>query len=306
MRRAAQISMPNPLLFQIGFLKITAIDLVDIAIVAFLLYRLYAVMRGTIAAQIFLGLLLIIAVGFVSDVLQMKLLSWMLSTVKDIWVIALVVLFQPELRRLLLLIGRNGLFTTFDRYDINMTVDELVSAAEDLALRRYGALIVVTRTTDISLSFDTGVPLDAKLSKEMLVSIFNPKAPLHDGAVVVSGDQIRAARVVLPLSNATRVADVLLGTRHRAGLGISEQADVFVIIVSEETGRISFAHEGKLYYNQSLDTLRLTLLQALEATLNRRERRMMRAIMEKLSKKQGGLLRRRRARRAKRAAHRQG
>lgn len=286
--------MPNPLLFQIGFLKITVIDLVDIAIVAFLLYRLYAVMRGTIAAQIFLGLLLIIGIGFLSDVFQMKLLSWVLSTVKDIWVIALIVLFQPELRRILLLIGRNGLFTTFDRYDINMAVDELVSAAEDLALRRFGALIVVTRTTDISLSFDTGVPLDARLSTEMLVSIFNPKSPLHDGAAVVSGDRIRAARVVLPLSNATRVADMPLGTRHRAGLGISEQADVFVIIVSEETSSISFAHEGKLYYNQSLDTLRLTLLQALEVTLNRKDRRLMRVVMDKLSMQQRSILRRRR------------
>lgn len=293
--------MPNPLLFQIGFLRITVIDLIDIAIVAFVLYRLYSVMRGTIAAQIFLGLLLIIAVSFVSQTLDMKLLSWMLRTVSDIWVIALIILFQPELRRILLLIGRNGLFTSFERYDISQAVDELVSASEDLALRRYGALIVVTRTTDISLTFDTGVPIDSKLTKEMLVSIFNPKSPLHDGAVVVSGEQIRSARVVLPLSAATRIADVLLGTRHRAGLGISEQADVFVIIVSEETGRISFAQEGKLYYNQSIDTLRLTLLQALEVTLNRRDRRVMRAIMDSLAQRQGTMLRRRRTRRAKRS-----
>lgn len=294
--------MPNPLLFQIGFLRITVIDLIDIAIVAFVLYRLYSVMRGTIAAQIFLGLLLIIAVSFVSQTLDMKLLSWMLRTVSDIWVIALIILFQPELRRILLLIGRNGLFTSFERYDISQAVDELVSASEDLALRRYGALIVVTRTTDISLTFDTGVPIDSKLTKEMLVSIFNPKSPLHDGAVVVSGEQIRSARVVLPLSAATRIADVLLGTRHRAGLGISEQADVFVIIVSEETGRISFAQEGKLYYNQSIDTLRLTLLQALEVTLNRRDRRVMRAIMDSLAQRQGTMLRRRRTRRAKRSS----
>ncbi len=297
--------MPNPLLFQIGFLQITVIDLIDIAIVAFVLYRLYSVMRGTIAAQIFLGLLLIIAVSFVSQTLDMKLLSWMLRTVSDIWVIALIILFQPELRRILLLIGRNGIFNSFERYDISQVVDELVSAAEDLALRRYGALIVVTRTTDISLTFDTGVPIDSKLTKEMLVSIFNPKAPLHDGAVVVSGEQIRSARVVLPLSAATRIADVLLGTRHRAGLGISEQADVFVIIVSEETGRISFAQEGKLFYNQSIDTLRLTLLQSLEVTLNRKDRRLMRAIVDALSR-QGESPRKRRTRKAKRSSAKHG
>lgn len=271
----------------------TVIDLIDVVIVAFVLYRLYGLMRGTIAAQIFLGLLLIISVSFVSQTLDMKLLSWMLKTVSDIWVIALIILFQPELRRILLLIGRNGLLTSFERYDINRAVDEVLSAAEELSLRRFGALIVVTRTSDISLTFDTGVPLDAKLSKEMLVSIFNPKSPLHDGAVVVSGEQIRSARVVLPLSAVTRMADVLLGTRHRAGLGISEQADVFVVIVSEETGSISYALEGRLYYNQSLDNLRLSLLQALEVTVNRSDRKLLRAIRNKLTRQQEPVRKRR-------------
>jgi diadenylate cyclase len=253
-------------LFHIGFLRFTLIDVVDISIVAFVLYRLYAVMRGTIAAQIFIGLLLIIAVSFVSRTLDMKLLSWVLRTAGDIWVIALVILFQPELRRILLLVGRNGLFTTFERYDVGRTIEELVLASDDLALRRFGALIVVTRTSDISLSVDTGVPVNAEISKEMFVSIFNPKSPLHDGAVVVSGDQIKSARVILPLSPVTRASDLMLGTRHRAGLGISEQADVFVIIISEESGNISYAREGKLYYDQSLDSLRSALASALEIT----------------------------------------
>lgn len=271
--------MPNALLFEIGFLRVTLIDVVDVAIVAFVLYRLYAVMRGTIAGQIFIGLLLIAAVSFVSQTLNMKLLSWMLRTVSDIWVIALIILFQPELRRLLLLIGRNGVFTTYQRYDVNLVVDELLSAAEDLSLRRFGALIVVTRTTDLSLTFDTGVPIDSRLTKEMLVSIFNPKSPLHDGAVVVRGEQITSARVILPLSAATRLADLNLGTRHRAALGISEQADVFVVIVSEETGSISYAIEGRLYYNQSLDALRLSLLSSLEVTVSRKDRSTVRARM---------------------------
>lgn len=293
--------MPNPLLFQIGFLRVMLIDVVDVAIVAFLFYRLYAVMRGTIAGQIFIGLLAIAAVSFISQTLDMRLLSWMLRTVSDIWVIALIILFQPELRRLLLLIGRNGLFSTYQRYDVNQAVDELVSAAEDLSLRRYGALIVVTRTTDLSLTFDTGVPIDSRLSTEMLVSIFNPKSPMHDGAVVVSGEQIRSARVILPLSAATRIADVHLGTRHRAGLGISEQADVFVVIVSEETGSISYAQEGVLYYNQSLDTLRISLLQALEATLNRKDRRAARSLLRRLAG-DGGRASRRRVPKARRPA----
>jgi diadenylate cyclase len=295
--------MPNPLLFSIGFLRVTLIDLIDIVIVAFLLYRLYGVMRGTIAGQIFLGLLLIISVSFVSQTLDMKLLSWMLKTVSDIWVIALVILFQPELRRLLLLIGRNGIFTTYQRYDINQAVDELVGAAEDLSLRRFGALIVVTRTTDLSFTFDTGVPIDSKLSKEMLVSIFNPKSPLHDGAVVVSGEQIRSARVILPLSASTRISNVMLGTRHRAGLGISEQADVFVIIVSEETGSISYSQEGKLHYNQSLDALRISLLQVLEVTLSRKDRRIFRAARDRSAHESESFFKRRRARRKGRSSN---
>src|SRR6185295_14778028 len=129
--------MPNPLLFSIGFLRVTLIDVIDVAIVAFVLYRLYGVMRGTIAGQIFIGLLLIIAVSFVSRTLDMKLLSWVLRTAGDIWVIALIILFQPELRRILLLVGRNGLFTTFERYDVNKTIEELVVAADELALRRF-------------------------------------------------------------------------------------------------------------------------------------------------------------------------
>ncbi|MEP7219327.1 MAG: diadenylate cyclase CdaA, partial [Bacteroidota bacterium] len=237
-------------------------------------------------AQIFIGLLLILSVSFVSQTLDMKLLSWMLKTVSDIWVIALIILFQPELRRILLLIGRNGVLTPLQRYDINRAIDEILEATAELALRRFGALMVVTRTTDISMTFDTGVPIDSMLSKEMLVSIFNPKSPLHDGAVVIAGEQIRSARVVLPLSAATRIADVLLGTRHRAGLGISEQADVFVIIVSEETGSTSYAMEGKLHYNQSIDVIRLRLMEALEVTVNRKDRRLIRAIAGKFRQNQ--------------------
>jgi diadenylate cyclase len=258
-------------LVNIGFLRVTIIDLIDIGIVAFVLYRLYAVMRGTIAAQIFIGLLLIIAVSFLSRTLEMKLLSWMLRTAGDIWVIALVILFQPELRRILLLVGRNGLFTSFERYNVDQAIDALVAAAGELAMRRFGALIVVTRTSDISFTVDTGVPINAALSKEMLVSIFNPKSPLHDGAVVVSGETMKSARVILPLSAVTRASDIMLGTRHRAALGISEQADAFVIVVSEENGTISYAREAKLYYNQSLEQLREALAKALEITKKERQ-----------------------------------
>lgn len=263
-------------LFRIGFLSVTIIDVLDILVVAAVLYWMYSVMRGTIAAQILIGLVVIVVVSVVSETLDMKLLSTVLRTVSDIWVLALIILFQPELRRILLMLGRRGLFRSFERYDVNRTIEELVDATEELALRRWGALIVVTRSTDISLTVDTGVPIDARLSSDMLVSIFNPKSPLHDGAVVVSGEQVRFARVILPLSPVTLHSDVRLGTRHRAGLGISEQADVFVVIVSEETASVSYAFGGNLYYNQSIDSLRLELIKAFEVVISKYDRKRRR------------------------------
>lgn len=259
-------------LIRIGFLEIRVVDLIDIAIVAFVLYRLYAVMRGTIAAQIFLGLILIIAVSFVSQFLDMKLLSWMLRTVSDIWVIALIILFQPELRRILLILGRRGLTPSTLEYDIAGVVATIVQAARELSERRFGALIVISRATDISFAVETGVRVNAALSNEMLLSIFNPKSPLHDGAVVIAGSRIESARAILPFSSVMRTPDAALGTRHRAGLGISEQADVFVIIVSEETGYLSYAQEGRLYYNKTPEELGSVLRKVLERDLEQRSR----------------------------------
>lgn len=271
------------LLFEIGFVQVTLRDVVDITIVALILLRLYTLVRRTIAGQIFIGLLALLAVGFISQLLGLRLLNWMLGTLRDIWVIALIVLFQPEIRRILLLIGRRGVPATLDEFDLNRAVDEIIGAAEELALRKFGALIVVTRTGELKLSVESGVPIEARLSQEVLVSIFNPRSPLHDGAVVVTGSTIRSARVVLPLSATTRVGDQLLGTRHRAALGISEQADVFVIVVSEERTTIGYAFDGRLYVDQSLDTIRLALLDALESMRQRPDRRLMRALMRRFA-----------------------
>jgi diadenylate cyclase len=264
--------------FQIEFLRIGVVDLIDIAIVAFVLYRLYASMRGTIAAQIFVGLVLILAVSVVSQFLEMRLLSWLLRTVGDIWVIALIILFQPELRRILLVLGRQGFGSNRNDVSVEDVVNPLVEGVTELSRRRFGALIVVAQATDISFTFDTGVPVGADLSREMLITIFNPKSPLHDGAVVVSGDRIETAGVILPFSSEVTSHDERLGTRHRAGLGISEQADVLVLIVSEETGHISYAKEGRLYYNKSTDEIRSVLGQALAADKVRKEQPLFRRL----------------------------
>lgn len=249
--------------FKIGFLTITWIDILDIVLVTFIFYRLYVAMRGTIAAQIFLGLLLVVAGSFIARAGDMKALSWILKTLTDIWVIALIVLFQPELRRLLLFLGRNPIVKFFIKADVTEYADVMVRALEELRAKGEGALIVIIRTTAIKLFVDTGLPIRALISHELLVSIFNKRSPLHDGAVVVKDRYIEAARCTLPLSQTESIGKRMLGTRHRAALGISEQADVFVMVLSEETGEFAVAQGGKLSLNLTSDELRDRLMSAI-------------------------------------------
>jgi diadenylate cyclase len=246
-------------LFHIGFFPVTLWDVLDVLIVTFVFYRLYFAMRGTIAAQIFVGLLIILCASFIAQALNFRVLSWLLHTLTDVWVIVLVILFQPELRRLLLLLGRNPLVKAFITIDISESLDEVAEAARELAARRHGALIVLVRTTTLNLFAETGVPMQALVSRELLLSIFNPTSPLHDGAVIMKDRIIESARAILPLSNVLRNEERLLGTRHRAGLGITEQADVVSVIVSEENGTISFASEGNLEKMSGREMLRQRL-----------------------------------------------
>ena len=233
-------------LFHIGFFPVTVWDIADVLLVTFVFYRLYVVMRGTIAAQIFVGLLIILCGSFLAQAANLRVLSWLLHTLTDVWVIVLVVLFQPELRRLLLLLGRNPLVKAFITIDISESLDEIAEAARELAARRHGALIILERTTALNLFAEMGISLQALVSKELLLSIFNPTSPLHDGAVIIKDRIVESARAIVPLSTATHGEKRLLGTRHRAGLGISEQADVVSVIISEENGRISVAMNGNL------------------------------------------------------------
>jgi diadenylate cyclase len=246
-------------LFKIGFLSISISDIIDIALVSLIFYRLYIVMRGTIAAQIFIGLVLIIAVSFISQAANLKALSWIMRTLTDIWVIAFIVLFQPELRRLLVLLGRNPVVRFFVRGNLDDAVDDVVAAVTELARKKQGALIVFVRATGIRAHVETGTKMEALVSKSLLLSIFNPKSPLHDGAVIIKDRLIEAARCTLPLSNISAWEGEQLGTRHRSGLGISEQADVVVVIVSEETGSVSIAENGILYRGLTPAVLRKEL-----------------------------------------------
>jgi diadenylate cyclase len=233
-------------LFSIGFITVTLLDIVDVALVSFIFYRLYIVMRGTIAAQIFVGLVVIMALSLVAQAINLKAIGWMLRMLTDMWVVAFIILLQPEIRRLLSIVARNRIVRMFLRLEVGESIEEIASAVVDLAKKKQGALIIIVRGTGLKTFSESGISLQALVSRSLLLSIFNPKSPLHDGAVVVNDRIIEAARVTLPLSAVTRVGDVVLGMRHRAALGISEQADVVAVVVSEENGFISIVEDGML------------------------------------------------------------
>ncbi|MDT3740770.1 MAG: diadenylate cyclase CdaA [Candidatus Kapabacteria bacterium] len=236
-------------LFKIGFLTITTFDLLDVIIVAVLFYYLYRALKNTVAVQILFGMVIIIALQFITEASNFKSLNWILRTISDVWLLAFVILFQPELRKLLLIITRSPIFRLFVKPKISESLDEIVDAVKELSSKHIGALIVFTRSQNVQMTVDTGVPMQAAISRELLLSIFNTKSPLHDGAVIINNDLILAARCVLPLSSVTKYGGKNLGTRHRAGLGLSEQVDTLVIIVSEETGGVTMAEGGELILN---------------------------------------------------------
>ncbi|MCB0722772.1 MAG: diadenylate cyclase CdaA [Ignavibacteriae bacterium] len=234
-------------LFKIGFLSISLIDILDILIVTYVFYKLYTIMRGTIAAQIFFALLLIIGLSFIAQFFNMQALGWLLSRLTDIWVIAFIILFQPEIRRLLLIIGNTRVSSIFTKTEVKQNISEIVEACTELQNKGWGGLLVIERSTGLKNIIETGEAIQSKINTELLISIFNPTSPLHDGAVVIDNNRLEAARCLLPLSELHIVKDKRLGTRHRAGLGVSEISDAIAVIVSEETGHISIAEDGKLH-----------------------------------------------------------
>jgi len=253
-------------LFKIGFLTVRLIDFIDILIVSYIFYKLYRIMRGTIAFQIFISLLLILGTSFLAQILNFQVLGWLLNKLTDIWVIALIILFQPEIRRLLIIIGRTRIARLFMRIDLNENVTEVVDACVEFQKNGWGALIVITRSAGLQNIVETGEMIDAKINKELLVSIFYPRSPLHDGAVIINNNKIEAARCLLPLSETQFLINRRLGTRHRAGLGISEQSDAITVIVSEETSNISVAEDGKLHICKDVDELKERLKDAMSSS----------------------------------------
>ena len=234
------------------------LDILDILLVAFLFYRLFLRVKGTRAAQMFASLIFILLVSLLAQYLQLNALNWIFSTLKTVWVVAFVVIFQPELRGALAQLGQVPVISQLFRVGRRGVLDEVTRTAEQLAERRWGGLVVLERDIGLMNYVETGSRLDALVRSELLVSIFTPGSPLHDGAAMVSGDTLLSAGCILPLSqNAPPVPR--LGMRHRAALGLSEETDAVVVVVSEERGEISLAVNGELRRNLSRSELRAAL-----------------------------------------------
>ncbi|CAN5613820.1 diadenylate cyclase CdaA [soil metagenome] len=233
-------------LFKISFVSVRLIDVLDILIVSYIFYKLYNIMKGTIAYQIFIALVSIVSISLIAQALNFQTLGWLLSRITEIWVIAFIILFQPEIRRLLLIIGNTRWTKVFNRSNVEENVNEVSDAVIEMQRRGWGALFVITKTTGLQNVVETGEKLNALINKELLLSIFNPKSPLHDGAVILNKNFIEAARCTLPLSNTKQQGSKKFGTRHRAGIGITEESDAISIILSEENGMISIAQNGLL------------------------------------------------------------
>jgi len=224
-------------------------DFIDVAIIAFIIYQILRFIRETRAEQLVKGILILIIVMIISGTLHLYTLNWVLRNFMQFGIIALVIVFQPELRRALEYLGRSkflkGKLQSGDKEKAKTAAGTIVKAVEYCSMHKIGAIIVIERDVSLTDFVETGVPMNCELSVEMLESIFYKGTPLHDGAAIVSGDKIRAAACVLPLTRSKDMASEL-GMRHRAGLGITEVSDAYTIIVSEETGIISAARDGRM------------------------------------------------------------
>lgn len=258
-------------LFHIGFLPITLIDFLDIFFVTFLFYYGYLFIRGTVAARMFLGLIILILLSVIVDFLDMSASRWIFSNLKTIWLIAFVIIFQPELRRMLLYVGQNPVVQKFVKNVSKSFINEVVEAATELSKKNIGALIVLVRRTGLRSITESGVPIEARVSRQLLISIFYPRSPLHDGAVVIRNEIIEAAKCILPLATNPNL-EKTMGTRHRAAIGLTEQSDAIVVVVSEETGKISIAEHGKIEIGITAEILRKRLEKAFASTTTEKTR----------------------------------
>ena len=253
-----------------GFLNLSFMDVLDIILVAFIIYYIFRWIRGSSAMSIFVAIIFLYVMRVVVDALDMRLMSAIMGTVLDVGVIALIVIFQPEIRRFLINFGNrykiasngkgilNRLFGTQEARMDSLTVNEITEACKSMSESRTGALIVIPHADNIDDLIDTGDRINADISRRLIMNLFFKNSPLHDGAVIINSERIVAARCTLPITERVNIPPSF-GMRHKAAIGISEETDVDVIVVSEETGRISFVKGGNVTPIKNINELKLLL-----------------------------------------------
>jgi diadenylate cyclase len=229
----------------VTFPHLTWIAALDILIVAIVIYQLLVLIKGTRAVQMVIGVAIVVAFFYFARWSRLDTVSWLLTNILPYFVFAVIVIFQSEIRRALAHFGKTAFFRGFSNINRNEFFDEIVLAVTTLASHRTGALIIVERDIGLKSYIESGIAIDAALSYDLLVTVFNPDVPLHDGAVIVQNGRIAAAACFLPLTVKPRLSKEL-GTRHRAAIGVTEETDAVAIVVSEETGSIGFAHDGEI------------------------------------------------------------
>lgn len=234
-------------LFQIGFLTVSVVDILDLLMVSWIFYKVYHYFRGTRAGQMLVGLIILLISSFIFNAFEFNATLWLVNQFQTVWVVAFVILFQPEIRRLLIYVGQHRFFQTIFRVGTSKTIEAIIECVNEMIERRWGALIVIQRETGLRSYKEAGMLMKAEVTGPLLVSIFNPSSPLHDGAVIIQNDMIEAASCILPLTDSTSI-DPSLGTRHRAAMGLSEETDAIIIIVSEEKRRVVIAEKGEFIH----------------------------------------------------------
>ena len=244
---------------------IGVLDIIDIVVVAYFLYRVYLMLKNTRAATLVKGLLVLVGFMIICRTLNLHVISWLLEKSMTVIMVALPVVFQPELRRALKQIGRGKLFrkgSELDEQEINAMLDAIASATKAMSAAKVGALMVFERATGLVERIETGVPIDGLVSSGLIQNIFVKDTPLHDGAVIIRGNRVVAACCLLPLTENRNLSQEL-GTRHRAAIGLSEQSDAMILVVSEETGAISIARNGELMRYLTVDDVKDILRNAI-------------------------------------------
>lgn len=245
-------------------------DIIDVGIVSFIIYKMILLVRGTRAVQLLKGIFILVAVWALSTWFNLYTLKWLMNQMFTFGIVSVLIIFQPELRRVLEQLGRGKLFArsySLDRDVVNEQIDEVIKAVRFMAERKIGALIVFERSTGLSELIESGIRMESKITSELLINIFTPNTPLHDGAVIIRANQIMAAGCYLPLSENPFISKEL-GTRHRAAIGVSEVTDAVSVTVSEETGQVSLSLGGMIVRDINEESLISKLFEELTPKTN--------------------------------------